>query len=94
MVEYREARFTRNQTADAVADASVMVRAAAEWIGANYDESESASTGQIDQLVRELEREARREGIDLGHPPWSTTVALLTALSEAGATFGSIFSGE
>lgn len=89
-VEYRQARFTRNQAADAVRDAALLVQAAGEWIDAEYVEPSWVSTGQIGDLVRDVEREAAARGIDLSRPPWSMTVAILAALENSGATFEDI----
>lgn len=93
-VEYREARFTRNQAADAVRDAAVLVQTAAEWIGAEFNVPPWVSTGEMGDLMRDMERDADRDGIDLGDPPWSTTMAILTALADSGSTIGSILSRE
>ncbi len=93
-VEYREARFTSNQAADAVRDATVLVSAAGEWIGAAFSEPSWTATGEIGDLLCDLEHRAAAEGIDLGDSPWSTTMAILAALADNGSTIDGIVGGE
>ncbi len=93
-VEYRELRFTRNQVADAVGDATVLVRAASQWIGADFDEDRPVAIGQLRELVKAIERESQREGLDLGKPPWSTTIAILNSLSNKGTTIDELLSSS
>jgi len=50
-VEYREARFTRNQTTDAVRDAAVLVQAAGEWVVPCTGDSVDAVADAVDESI-------------------------------------------
>lgn len=84
-VEYREARFTRSQTADAVGDATVLVMAAPDRIGIEYlaptDVHES-----FDALVGAIEKEGTQHQIDLGAYPWDVTLSMIALLSRSGGS--------
>ena len=48
---YREARFTRNQTTDAVRDAAVLVQAAGEWVVPCTGDSVDAVADAVDESI-------------------------------------------
>lgn len=89
-VEYREMRYTRNQTADAVSDATLLVKTAAAWIGADYETAHTTTISDLPELILRIENDAQRFDIPLNTPPWSTTLAILTTLSDRGATIDQI----
>ncbi len=93
-MEYREARFARNQAADAVRDAAVLVQAAGEWIDAEIIGPSRVATGEMSDLVRDIERDAAKRGIDLGNPPWSTTGPSCLRSRTAARRIDNILGGE
>lgn len=90
--EYREARYTRNQIADAIVDARLLLDVAATWL--DTDTGIDSKDGSFNDLIGELELAASRASMNLSAAPWQTIIAILEALSGCGTSVDQILAGE
>lgn len=82
--EYRQTRYTRHEVQNAVGDARLLVHIAASWIECPSDETHSAESVSMGDLMRDVAREAAGASLDVSQPPWNRTLALLGSFATRG----------